>query len=386
MTEKLYYLDSHIAKFTARVLSCVKAERGWAVTLDRTAFFPGGGGQKPDTGFIGNVRVGDMREKDGLLLHCTDAPLNVGAEYGCRLDWEQRLRRMQNHSGEHILSGTLHGLYGVSNVGFHMGEEFMTIDFDRELSREELMRAEYLSNEAVRGDIEVRAWFPDAEELETLEYRSKLELHENVRIVDIPGVDICACCAPHVKRTGEVGLIKILDFTRHRAGVRLNVVCGMDALDAVRVMQENVSAVSRAFSAKREQTGAAAARIAAEQELMKARITELGMANAALLAELQPSREGNICLFNSLLDEIALRELANRLADKCGLAAAVFSGGDAEGYRYIIISRHVDLKARSKEINAAINGKGGGSREMLCGRASASRAVIAEYFENEKFE
>lgn len=379
MTEKLYYSDSHIHEFSARVTSCREDKSGYAVTLDKTAFFPGGGGQKPDAGFIGPVRVTGAEEKAGEILHYTDAPLEDGAEYACRLDWETCLRRMQNHSGEHVLSGTLHRLYGVSNVGFHMGEDFMTIDFDRELTREELMRAEYLANETVRADVPVRAWFPSPDELKTIDYRSKLELTENVRIVEIPGADTCACCAPHVKRTGEIGLIKILDFERFRAGVRLCAVCGMDALDAVRIMQDNVGAVSRLLSARRAEIGAAAARLAAENERLKARTAELGMEAAALMAEKTAACDGNICIFDNKLDELALRELANRLADKCTGFAAVFSGADGTGWRYIIISRHVDLKAKAREINAAINGRGGGSREMLQGRAMAAREMIENF-------
>lgn len=168
----------------------------------------------------------DVQERDGEILHYTDRALAPGAELACALDWEQRRRRMQNHSGEHVVSGVTHRLFGLNNVGFHMGEECMTIDFDGELSRMQLEQIETLANEAVRDNLEVRAWFPEPGELASLEYRSKLALRENVRIVEIPGVDRCACCAPHVKRTGEIGMIKLLEAERHRGGLRISLAAG----------------------------------------------------------------------------------------------------------------------------------------------------------------
>lgn len=383
MTEKLYYIDSHVFKFTARVTACVEDKGGFRIALDKTAFFPEGGGQLADTGRIGALCVRDVHERDGEVWHYTDAPLPVGGEYECELDREQRLRRMQNHSGEHIVSGIVHALFGADNVGFHMGEECMTIDFNAELSWEQLETVERRANETVRADLPVLARFPDASELETLEYRSKLDLTENVRIVEIPGVDCCACCAPHVARTGEIGLIKLLDSVRHRGGVRISLVCGMDALDTVRDMQQNVTAAGRLLSAKRSETAAAVQRLIAHEQTLKERIGALGMAYARLLADGEKAREGNICVFDSILDEAALRELANLLRDKCTGYAAVFSGDDERGYRYIIASRSVDLRAAAKEINFAIGGRGGGKSEMIEGRAAKPRAEIRRYVENQ---
>ena len=339
MTEKLYYTDSHIHEFSARVLSCEKGKKGFTVTLDKTAFFPEGGGQPADTGFIGPAAVRDVQERNGEILHYTDQPLTPGEEYACALDWEQRLCRMQNHSGEHIVSGITHKLYGFDNVGFHMGAECMTIDFSGELSWEQLTEIETLANRAVREDLPVGASFPPPEALSALEYRSKLELTQDVRIVEIPGVDRCACCAPHVKRTGEIGLIKLLSAERHRGGVRIELVCGMDALRACRCMQENVTAISGLLSAKRENTAAAVERVLAEQTRLKERVAELSMALAQLKAESIGYTEGNLCVFDSVLDEVALRELVNLLTDKCGGMAGAFSGSDETGYMYIIGSK-----------------------------------------------
>ena len=376
MTEKLYYTDSHIHEFSARVLSCEKANKGFAVVLDKTAFFPEGGGQPADTGIIGPAAVRDVQEQNGEIFHYTDQALTPGEEYACALDWEQRLCRMQNHSGEHIVSGITHKLYGFDNVGFHMGAECMTIDFSGELSWEQLTEIETLANQAVRDDLPVKTCFPGPEALSQMEYRSKLELTRDVRIVEIPGTDRCACCAPHVKRTGEIGLIKLLSAERHRGGVRIELVCGMDALRECRLMQENVTAVSGLLSAKRAKSAAAVERVLAEQARLKERVAELSMALARLKAERFGYTEGNICVFDKVLDEVALRELVNLLVEKCGGMAGAFSGSDETGYMYIIGSKNIDLRSHSREINAAINGKGGGTAEMIRGRASTSAENI----------
>ena len=376
MTEKLYYTDSHIHEFSARVLSCEKAKKGFAVVLDKTAFFPEGGGQPADTGIIGPAAVRDVQEQNGEIFHYTDQALTPGEEYACALDWEQRLCRMQNHSGEHIVSGITHKLYGFDNVGFHMGAECMTIDFSGELSWEQLTEIETLANQAVRDDLPVKTCFPGPEALSQMEYRSKLELTHDVRIVEIPGTDRCACCAPHVKRTGEIGLIKLLSAERHRGGVRIELVCGMDALRECRLMQENVTAISGLLSAKRAKSAAAVERVLAEQARLKERVAELSMALARLKAERFGYTEGNICVFDKVLDEVALRELVNLLMEKCGGMAGAFSGSDETGYMYIIGSKNIDLRSHSREINAAINGKGGGTAEMIRGRASTSAENI----------
>ena len=376
MTEKLYYQDSHLFTFEAAVLDCRKEKKGYSVVLDRTAFFPEGGGQLADTGVLGGVRVLDVHERGGEIRHYTDAPLEIGAHVEGFVDAEQRLRRMQNHSGEHILSGLVHNAYGFNNVGFHMGAECMIIDFSGELTWEQLTELETRANEVVRQNIPLHIWFPDANELQSLEYRSKLELTENVRIVEIPGVDRCACCAPHVERTGEVGIVKILDSQRHRGGIRVSVVCGLDALEDYRARQESVTEISRALSAKRGEVTRAVQRVLNEQQSMKERCDALSLALIRFMAEAEPETAGNILVFDATLGEIAQRELVNRLMEKAGGFAAVFCGSNEDGWRYIIGSKRLDLRAMSREINAAIQGRGGGTPQMIQGSARADRAEI----------
>ena len=376
MTEKLYYGDSHLFAFTATVQDCREEKEGFAVVLDRTAFFPEGGGQPADTGTLGSAHVLDVRERDGEILHFTDEPLAPGSAVEGRLDAEQRLRRMQNHSGEHILSGLVHESFGYDNVGFHMGADCMTIDFSGELDWGQLMALEERANEIVRENIPLHIWFPGEEELQALDYRSKLELTENVRIVEIPGVDRCACCAPHVARTGEVGVIKILDSQRHRGGVRVSVICGLDAVDDYRARQESVTEIARALSAKRDAVTDAFRRVMDEQQSLKERCDRLSLALVRHLADAYAETEGNLLVFDEILGEVAQRELVNLLMEKAGGFAAVFCGSDAAGWRYIIGSLHCDLRAGAKKINAAIAGRGGGKPQMIQGSAFANQDEI----------
>lgn len=379
MTEKLYYSDGHLSRFTARVTSCEKEDGTWAVKLDRSAFFPGGGGQEADEGVLSDMKLLGLREEGEDIVHLTPAPLEPGALVEGRIDWPLRFSRMQGHSGEHILSGTVHRLFGYDNVGFHMGEEAITIDFSGELSREDLSRAELEANRAIWRDVPVRTLLPTPGELAAMDYRSKKELTGQVRIVEIEGVDLCACCAPHVSHSGEVGLLKIIDSMRHRGGTRLTLLCGEAALLDYEALHENNAAVSAALSAKRLETGGAIARVMAEQEERRAEFTKLKRELLQLKAAALRPTEGSICIFESDIDMITLRELVNAGSELAGKVCAGFAGMDGD-YKYIIGSRTVPLRARAKEINAAIDGRGGGSDAMIQGTSRARREDIERYF------
>ena len=382
MTERLYYADSKMKRFTATVTSCEAVKDGYAVTLDRTAFFPEGGGQAGDSGLIGQARVSDTQEKNGEVMHYVNQLLTVGAVYDCAIDWEIRFRRMQNHSGEHIVSGLVHKKYGYNNIGFHMGNDFVTIDFDGELTWEQLAELEREANLAVAANHRISASFPPEEVLKDLQYRSKLELTENVRIVEIENVDVCACCAPHLTSTAEVGMIKILDSERRRRGgegVRISMLCGLDAYENAVVTQNNNTEISMLLSAKRNETAAAVHRVMAERDKLKARVSELSHELAACRAAAISPTAGNICIFDSTLDEPALRALINEAVKKCGGVAAVFSGSDDTGFRYIIGSRSVDLRSAAKVINEGISGRGGGSPEMIQGNCTACTETIQKF-------
>ena len=213
MTQKIYETDSYVQSFTARVLQCSPAPGGFAVVLDRTAFFPEGGGQPCDTGTLGGARVLAVSTDGETVTHTTDAPLPEGTEVTGCLNWAARLDAMQQHTGEHILSGTLHRLFGAENVGFHIGSPYVRMDTSIPLTAAQLAEAEAEANAAVRADTPVHCWVPDPEALACTDYRSKKALEGPVRLVEAGG-DRCACCGTHLARTGEVGLIKIISYAQ----------------------------------------------------------------------------------------------------------------------------------------------------------------------------
>jgi len=380
MTEKLYYADSHLRRFTAAVIACTSGAQGFAVELDRTAFFPEGGGQPADTGTLGGVRVSDVQERGGRILHYTDGPITPGAAVTGELDWEQRFRRMQAHTGEHIVSGAAHSLYGCTNVGFHMGADGVIVDFDRELTQKQLETLEQQANAAVFADLPVTAFFPDPAALAQLDYRSKLDLTEDVRLVEIEGVDLCACCAPHVSRTGEIGAVRIVDAMRHRGGVRLRLLCGWAAWEDALWKHACVAEISAALSAKQRETPTAVARLQAELAAEKQAQLQLKQALLRQMLAAVPETDGNFCLFDDTLDPITLRELVNAALPRIGGICGVFSGADGRGYRYILASRTVDLRAEADAVNRALSGRGGGTPEMIQGSVAAPRAAIEAYF------
>ena len=217
-TQKLYYQDPYLREFPAEVLSCEASGEVWKVVLDQTAFYPEGGGQPADRGVLKaagrEIPVTDVHEKDGRVVHTCAAPLEAGAVVTGLLDWNRRFDHMQQHSGEHIISGILCRLYHCDNVGFHLGAESVTIDYNAEISWEQALEAERLANEAVWADRETEIFYPSPEELAALEYRSKKELTGQVRIVEFPEADRCACCGTHVERAGQAGLVKVLSCQR----------------------------------------------------------------------------------------------------------------------------------------------------------------------------
>ena len=378
MTQKLYYQDPYIFQFTATVLSCAPKGEQWLIRLDQTAFFPEEGGQYADTGFLNEVAVVDAQEKDGIILHVTTAPLEVGQSVVGRVDIPQRLRKMQNHSGEHIVSGLFHSLYGLTNVGFHLGHDDVTIDLSGEVTREDLYRVEALANEAIWKDLPIRAEFPSPEELADLDYRSKLELTENVRIVTVPGYDICACCAPHVATTGQIGMIKLLDFARYKGGVRIHMLCGVDALADYHNRYLATAAISAKLTAPQSEVVDAVERLHAELQEKKQQIARLQLALADEIGCGIAKGDTPILFFEDRLDIPARRALVNSAAEKRPLAA-LFAGDDQKGYSFLMGSKSIDLRPFVKTMTATLGGKGGGSATMMQGTLTATRAEIEEY-------
>ena len=381
MTRKLYDEDSHLACFDAQVVSCEAHEDIWHIVLDQTAFFPEGGGQAADTGMLDDVRVLDAQERGGVIVHITEGALPVGATVHGALDFDQRFRRMQEHSGEHIISGLVHTLYGYRNVGFHLGEETVTMDYDGELSREQLTELERFANEAVWKNVPITAEYPPEDVLRTLEYRSKLELTENVRIVTIAGYDVCACCAPHVSRTGEIGAIKIIDSMRHRGGVRLTILCGTDALRQYQMLFDESAQLSQLLNVPKDQLVPAVERLFQERDALESALAAREEKLNAMRIQALPASGRNIVVIDAFDDPEAMRALVNIGMERAEGVCAAFSGTDAEGYRYIIGSKTVDLRAHTKQINAALQGRGGGRPTMIQGSCATERAAIETFFD-----
>lgn len=383
MTTRLFDTDSCLFAFDAAVIRCEQAGTRYAVVLDQTAFFPEGGGQYADTGRLGSAAVLDVQETDGRIVHYTDAPLSVGSVVHGELDAQQRFVRMQNHSGEHIVSGIVHRLFGLDNVGFHLGDGDMTVDYNGVLTRDDLDLVETKANEAVARNLEITAEYPDAQTLASLSYRSKLELTDNVRIVTIGDVDCCACCAPHVSRTGEIGCIKLLDFEHYKGGVRIHMLCGAWASADYRVKYENVRRISSLLCVPQPETADAVARLldsVKEKDYalagLRRRLALAAMENAA--------KQDAFCFFaDELCDMDALRYAVNLGMERAGVCAG-FLPSDG-GFRYCIGSKTVDLRKAAKAINAAIGGRGGGQPNMIQGSCTAPRETVSSCFDNPVF-
>ena len=378
MTEKLYDKDSHLKEFTGTVLSCEKTGEKYAVALNQTAFFPEGGGQQSDRGYIGDAYISDVQIKNGEILHFADKPLSVGQAYDCKLDFDFRFRNMQNHSGEHLISGIIHRLYGFNNVGFHLGAE-MTMDFDGELTRQQLDEIEDLANKAVYENLPVKAYYPTDEELKQLDYRSKLDLKENVRIVEIKGVDVCACCAPHVRATGEIGIIKILDFEKYKGGVRLIVKCGADALRDYREKYKSVLEISNLLSAKQPEVSLSVVKLNEQLSAEKAAAAALKKRLIAEKAAGFAPDTDKTAVFENGLDIKELQLLADALCKKAGGIRGAFSGADG-AFSFAICGEETALGEFFAKFKAAFNTRGGGRNGIRQGTVCADRAEIEGLF------
>lgn len=398
-TERLYDADSYRKEFTAVVKECLADQKGYQVVLDCTAFFPEGGGQFGDTGWLevideetasdescGNshnadaVRVADTQEKDGVIYHRTDRMLTAGTKVRGWLDFEKRFDRMQQHSGEHIVSGIVHGRYGYHNVGFHLGDDVTTLDFDGELTAEQVDAVELLANQAVFANLPVEILYPSRSELASLSYRSKIEIEGQVRLVRIPGVDLCACCAPHVGRTGEIGLVKVLSYEHHRGGCRMTIACGARALADYRKKQSSVTEVSVFLSAKPERIAEAVAHLKEQQMHLREQFNRFQKVYLdEKLAMIRPE-DRVVCIFEEEMDTIAIRNFVNDAMVRCSGVCGAFVGTDEAGYRYIIGSRAADTREIAKKLNKSFDGRGGGKPEMVQGSLQGTEAAIDAAF------
>ena len=383
MTEKLYEEDGRLATFEAVVRQVAVADGKTAVMLDRTAFFPTGGGQACDTGRINGVRVTAVEEIDGEIFHYTESEPDfaVGDAVTGQIDYEQRFARMQAHSGEHIVSGVAHNLFGAENVGFHMDGLLMTVDFDLPLTDADMARIEEKANEAVYADVPVHAERYSGAALAAISYRSKKEFEGDVRIVTVEGVDRCACCAPHVARTGEIGLIKILSRISHRGGVRITLIAGREAFRDYRDKYRQTLHIAGLLAAKHGETDLAVESLIAQNKELKNAVYAQKKRFCAAVVARQEFHAGNAVVFADGCDMDELCEISLGMLKKCGGVSVACAGNDADGYAYVITCRGVVMNQYAKQINGALNGRGGGRDEMIRGSFRASKDEISRFFE-----
>lgn len=376
MTKRIYYEDSHQKEFSAFVTACENEKDYWRICLDQTAFFPEGGGQNGDSGFLNQAEIFDTQEDQGIIWHYSKSPLDPGTEVTGRIDWTKRFSRMQQHTGEHIVSGLIHARFGYDNVGFHLGDQDVTLDFNGPVSRDELSQIEEAANAVVFSNLPVQISLPSREELVSLKYRSKIEIEGQVRIVTIPGVDVCACCAPHVKYTGEIGLIRLTNVQSHRGGVRINLLAGDRALRDSREKEAAVRAVSVLLSAKENKIPQAVERLKQEAFELKGRLMQLNLAYIQDKAAAVPVGTENPVFFETDLDMDTCREFVNLLTDRCHGTVCVFSGNGTDDWRYILGSRTRDTRQLCRYLNQTFQGKGGGKPEMVQGSLKGKKTDI----------
>ncbi len=382
MTQKLYENDAYIKEFTATVTSCEEKDGKFFITLDKTAFFPEGGGQAPDKGTVNGISVLDVQEKGDEVVHTLAEPLSVGGEVNCVIDWPLRFLRMQNHAAEHILSGVIHKIFGYNNVGFHMNDSLITFDVDGPLTAENIEAVEKEANRAVYENAEIKVSYPTAAEFETLECRSKIELTEGVRLITVEGFDCCACCAPHPTRAGEIGIIKIVNFFANKGGTRIEMVAGALALADYSYLHLATKTIMKQLSAKREEVAEAVKKLG--EDLASARGEIRALNEKLATASLKTEVIGNL-LFGTTpnADFNTLRNLANGLLDGAEYVA-LFSKTEESGYNYLVASEKGDTRDMVKALNAEFSGKGGGKPNCAQGKITANSPEEIRAFFNSK--
>lgn len=379
-TEKLYYADPFLREFSAQVMDCQPQKSGFSVVLNRTAFYPEGGGQPADHGSLNGVAVLDVHEKDGVVFHICDNAVEIGESVTGKIDWVRRFDHMQQHSGEHMISGILCADNHCDNVGFHMGADTVTIDYNTEISWEQVLDAERKANKVIYADTPVEINYPTPTELEQLAYRSKKELTGQVRIVAFPGADCCACCGTHVLRAGQVGLIKVLSSQKFRDGVRLEILCGARALNYLSTVYEQNRAIGQRLSVKAFDTSTAVERLESDLNAAKARMSELEDEVFSTIAD-KFVEKGDVLFFRPAMRPDGVRKLADTIAKTCGGLSAVFAGEDGQ-YSYALVRADGgDIAPLVKNLNASLHGRGGGRNGFAQGSVQAAQIDIKAFFQ-----
>ena len=383
-TIKLYDENPYETSFSAKITEIHKNDNCIYLVLDRTLFFPEEGGQSADTGEIEGLEVVDVQISNDIITHminCSEEAekaLIQGKTVQGRVNWETRFSNMQNHTGEHILSGILHNEFGSENVGFHLSDNTVTLDTSRYLNEDELAALEIKANRAVYANLEIKAEYLPDEELAKIEYRSKKEIAGAVRIVTIGDIDKCACCAPHVHRTGEVGLIKIIKAIKWKEGTRIWFLCGSRALEYVQTIFKNVDEVARLTSESPDKIADGVNRFNETIQSLKA---DLFQAQSGLMEEKIKNIhdiKSDVILFENVSNAKIQRNAVNALVERFDGVCGVFSTSDNTSYQYVIGSKNRDCREVGRVLNEKLGAKGGGKPEMIQGSVAASMEAIIE--------
>ena len=379
-TRRLFYEDVYIKEFEAIVLSCEEREGRFYTILNETAFYPEGGGQPADKGTIENEKVIDVQYIDGELYHITEKPFEEGSQVVGRIDWDWRFDLMQQHSGEHIVSGMIHEKYGYENVGFHMGEEVITIDLSGMLTWEQVIEIERKVNAYIWMNQKVNIFYPDERQRKFIPYRSKKELTGEIRLVEFPGADLCACCGLHVTHASQIGLVKILSCKKFREGVRMEMLSGKRALEYLSESATQNSQVAVSLSVKEKETEEAVERLLKEVYDLKGQLAQEKQKNFAAKAAACTDK-GNVFLIENEMEAAEVRKCTDAILDTCGGIAAFFAGDDENGYKYAVGQRNGDVRELVKQLNSKLNGRGGGKPFFAQGSVKATKKEIKKFFE-----
>ncbi|WP_427853270.1 alanyl-tRNA editing protein [Sharpea azabuensis] len=381
-TVKLYDEHPYDTTFHATIQD-IQYDKNTTLILDQTLFFPEEGGQCADSGTIDGYEVIDVQISKGIIKHILKGhvELEIGNEIQGEIDWNLRFSNMQNHSGEHIFSGIVHREYGYDNVGFHLGKDVVSVDFNGPIDEVSLRRIEKEVNQVIYENRVIRAYYPSEEELASLNYRSKKEVDAPLRIVEIENCDVCACCALHVRRSGEVGLFKVVHMMNYKGGVRIFILCGQRALDYVLELDDNMNAIYHMLSANNSSVVKYVKQLIDTNNALKQEVFNLNKKEVQRLVE--EANENHRYFFVEDLDKNLQREMVNSLAQRLEGYVGVFAGSDRMGYRFILASRNNDT-TKLFDVLKSHGAKGGGNALMVQGYMKTSQDTIEELLKSQQ--
>lgn len=397
-TIKLYDNTPYDTKFTAKILSLKSVDKEnnlYELVLDKTLFFPEAGGQSCDKGSIfiteNKTAVEKVQiDKEDNITHIisSSSPLNIemltDTEIVGEIDWNHRFSNMQQHSGEHIFSGIVHKKYGFENVGFHLSDNNVTMDYNGYLTPEQVAEIETEVNKTIVENIDIFCYYPDETELKNIFYRCKTKLAGDIRIVEIKGVDICACCCPHVRKTGEIGLLKVISSIRYKGGVRLSILCGFRALEYFNMVHGQMNTLRNLLSSEQSEIINTVTMLKNERDELKLKFREAN--KNRLISDIDSLPETSSALiFTDDIDAKSQREALNYLISKRQNYCGILSGNDKKGYSYLIGSNSLDSSLIQSKLKEIFGAKGGGKREMIQGFVEATKSTLETLFDTFSF-